>query len=96
MSYQEDMLAWAVHKAKAANQWHDGREAVEVVVDTETRWSGGCETCEYSYDVTVVTVYYKAEGGWRRPVEVDLGEMTTSDVMIDFLKFCDELREAGK
>ncbi|QGH75794.1 hypothetical protein L3Y25_gp065 [Gordonia phage Syleon] len=96
MSYQEDMLAWAVHKAEQAGQWPEDAEGITAETEQETRSDGYCDTCYYEYEVTVVRINYRVGKGRVRSLTVDLGSMSTSDVIQDVLEFCDELRAAGK
>ncbi len=54
-------------------------DAEEVVsIDERTRYSGGCETCSFEYQV--LEVQYRMVGGGHRTVEVDgsLGEILNS------------------
>jgi hypothetical protein len=37
-------------------------DSLPVIEDSETRWSGGCETCNFSYEVVVVQVF----SDWKR------------------------------
>ncbi|QNN99405.1 hypothetical protein SEA_SEPHIROTH_63 [Gordonia Phage Sephiroth] len=96
MSYQDDLLLWAVSKAEASGQWTEGAEAIIAETEQERRYGGYCDTCSYEYEVTTVRINYRIGKGRVRSLTVELGEMSTSDVIQDVLEFCDELRAAGK
>jgi hypothetical protein len=37
-------------------------DSLPVIEDSQTRWSGGCETCNFSWEVIVVQVF----SDWKR------------------------------
>lgn len=55
-----------------------GIEAVEVWVDSESerKFSGGCETCAFSYVETKYYLYWRCDGDWFQSGSEEFSNMT--------------------
>ncbi len=76
-------------------QWlakYQGIEALTARIDNDdwdiqTRSVGGCETCAWSEDTMVLTIWYSAEGDYRSYVEIDKDPLS---FLLELLKLEDE------